>query len=140
MRGARGRTPLARACPRDREPLREHHADRVNVDVCPKCHGTFLDGIELHRVLGDTELALELARMQGKVQEDLRCPACGATMSLNTLDGITLDHCRACLGVWLDHGEMERLASRNLTSFARARAPVLDMTLRDIALSLKRGA
>lgn len=128
---------MPRHCPRDQEPLHEHHAGHANVDVCPRCAGVFLDGIELHRVVGDRELPFELARMQGKVQEDIACPACGAVMSLNTLDGITLDHCSACLGVWLDHGEMERLASRNLTSFGRSHA--LGGTLRDIALALRKG-
>lgn len=129
---------MTRSCPRDKAPLREERAGRVNVDVCPECQGVFLDGIEVERVIGDVKLVLELSHMQGKVQEDLRCPACDATMSLNTIDGITLDHCRVCLGVWLDRGELERLASRSLTSFARAGAPALHTTLRDLALSLRR--
>ncbi|HUR68834.1 MAG TPA: zf-TFIIB domain-containing protein [Candidatus Thermoplasmatota archaeon] len=125
---------LARLCPRDRTPLHEQRAGRVNVDLCPQCKGTFLDGIELRRIVGDAELALALAEKQGAAAaEACKCPACGAAMYLDEVDGIALDHCATCLGVWLDAGEVERVAARTLAGVAKARAPKLDAVLRDVA-------
>lgn len=129
---------MPRSCPRDASPLHEEHLARANVDVCPKCRGTWLDGIELKRAVGDAEVVFELARMHGETPDAVLCPACAAPLFLNSLDGIRLDHCRTCLGVWLDAGELDRLAGRSLTSFARSRAERLDLALRDVALALRK--
>lgn len=127
---------MARLCPRERTPLREQRAGRVNVDVCPNCHGTFVDGIELRRVVGDDQLALALSGLRGAAGEPMDCVACERPMYFDTIDGIELDHCVDCLGVWLDAGEVERLAARTLSTIARARAPKLDAVLRDVAVGL----
>ena len=41
--------------------------------------------------------------------EDLHidCPGCGTTMEKKTFDGITIDQCPACSGVWFDRNELE---------------------------------
>lgn len=131
---------MTRLCPRERTPLHEQRAGRVNVDLCPNCRGTFVDGIELRRVVGDDALALALSGLRGAPPEPIACIACSSPMFLDIVDGIELDHCVECLGVWLDAGEVERLAARKLSSTAKARAPKLDAVLRDIALGLQRGA
>lgn len=127
---------MLRYCPRDRSPLHEQRVGRVNVDVCPQCSGTFLDGIELRRVVGDAEIALALADRRGAAPEPGICPACDEPLYLDDVDGIELDHCAHCLGVWLDAGEVERLAARTLTGVAKLRAPKLDAILREVALGL----
>jgi len=40
------------------------------------------------------------------------CPACKQPMIALELDGIEIDHCPACLGTWLDAGEIEAIAER----------------------------
>lgn len=42
----------------------------------------------------------------------LLCPACGEKMELYTWDGIEMDECRRCHGIWLDQGELEALAAQ----------------------------
>lgn len=37
------------------------------------------------------------------------CPTCRAPMIVVELDGVEVDHCLACHGVWLDSGELELL-------------------------------
>ena len=43
----------------------------------------------------------------------MNCPRCN-TSTLEELDrqGITIDRCTSCRGVWLDRGELERLTAR----------------------------
>ena len=43
----------------------------------------------------------------------MNCPRCN-TSRLEELDrdGITIDRCTSCRGVWLDRGELERLTTR----------------------------
>ena len=37
------------------------------------------------------------------------CPECGEPLVAFELDGIEIDHCVACLGTWLDAGEIEMI-------------------------------
>ena len=41
----------------------------------------------------------------------LRCPNCTAEMMLSNKNGVEIDHCPRCRGVWLDRGELEKLTS-----------------------------
>jgi Zn-finger nucleic acid-binding protein len=43
----------------------------------------------------------------------LNCPRCTTSELLERdRDGITVDHCPDCRGIWLDRGELERLLAR----------------------------
>ncbi len=39
----------------------------------------------------------------------LICPKCGNAMRTYERNGITIDQCRSCHGIFLDRGELERL-------------------------------
>lgn len=39
----------------------------------------------------------------------MNCPACSGNMTELTLDGVQIDRCDRCEGVWLDAGEAEEL-------------------------------
>lgn len=39
----------------------------------------------------------------------LICPKCGAPMRTYARNGITIDQCTTCHGIFLDRGELERL-------------------------------
>jgi len=41
----------------------------------------------------------------------LKCPRCGASLAEHKIHHVAVDVCTGCKGVWLDHGEMELLAS-----------------------------
>jgi Zn-finger nucleic acid-binding protein len=41
----------------------------------------------------------------------LKCPACKEPLIVLEVEGIEIDHCLACGGVWLDGGELELLLS-----------------------------
>jgi len=41
----------------------------------------------------------------------LRCPNCTTEMMLSSKNGVEIDHCPRCRGVWLDRGELEKLTS-----------------------------
>ncbi|MDX1460742.1 MAG: MFS transporter [Xanthomonadales bacterium] len=42
----------------------------------------------------------------------MRCPKCRADMELLHIDGIEVDRCTDCRGIWFDEGEMEALNNR----------------------------
>lgn len=41
----------------------------------------------------------------------LRCPNCTTEMMLSSKNGVEIDHCPRCKGVWLDRGELEKITS-----------------------------
>ena len=42
----------------------------------------------------------------------MRCPNDGATLLLSKRQGVEIDYCPDCRGVWLDRGELDKLVSR----------------------------
>lgn len=41
----------------------------------------------------------------------IRCPNCATEMMLSNKNGVEIDHCPRCRGVWLDRGELEKITS-----------------------------
>ena len=41
--------------------------------------------------------------------EAMRCPKCGGEMPSRTRNGVQIEQCRDCHGIFLDPGEFERL-------------------------------
>ena len=51
----------------------------------------------------------------------MNCPRCaGMVLAERERDGIVVDTCPQCRGVWLDRGELERLQARALAEFEAA--------------------
>jgi hypothetical protein len=40
----------------------------------------------------------------------MKCPKCGADLEEINYQNVMIDRCTECLGIWLDHGELELLA------------------------------
>lgn len=51
----------------------------------------------------------------------MNCPRCHSALAELDRDGITLDRCNACRGIWLDRGELEKLLARSPDTDPRAR-------------------
>lgn len=43
---------------------------------------------------------------------DMQCPRCDGTLYETTYEGITIDVCNKCTGVWLDSGELAQVAAK----------------------------
>jgi ribosomal protein L37AE/L43A len=41
-----------------------------------------------------------------------QCPKCDGTLAEITFEGVQIDRCNKCNGVWLDAGELERLTGQ----------------------------
>jgi Zn-finger nucleic acid-binding protein len=42
----------------------------------------------------------------------MTCPKCGGEMRTHERNGVTIEQCRKCHGIFLDRGEFEQLLSR----------------------------
>jgi Uncharacterized protein conserved in bacteria len=53
----------------------------------------------------------------------MRCPVCpDSTLVMSNREGIEIDYCPTCRGVWLDRGELDKIIDRS----AREAAPQRD--------------
>ena len=99
---------MVRYCPRCNVGMKLEDRLGVVIDVCPKCHGYWFDNNELDKLSGGKALEgmIFTARVLGKA---LKCPACKEDMHFMTIEGVTIDSCPKCEGVWLDDGELKKL-------------------------------
>ena len=59
------------------------------------------------------------------------CPVDGATLVPIERQGIEIDHCPNCRGVWLDRGELDKIIERSAAAPALATAPQVDEPYRE---------
>lgn len=113
-------------CPMDGTPLvTEIYETDIEVDVCPRCGGMWLDKGELEAIqqtverdyseallsVPDTVKASQRASKQMS-RPMLSCPGCKQEMSRKEYgygSQVVIDLCAACGGIWLDRGELEEL-------------------------------
>jgi hypothetical protein len=53
----------------------------------------------------------------------MKCPVCDVTLSISSREGVEIDFCPQCRGVWLDRGELDKVIERASRSLAPADAP-----------------
>jgi Zn-finger nucleic acid-binding protein len=46
------------------------------------------------------------------IEKSMTCPKCGGEMREHKRNGVTIEQCRKCHGIFLDRGEFEQLLSR----------------------------
>ncbi len=62
----------------------------------------------------------------------MRCPKCGLELATTTLEGVEVDVCPGCRGIFLDDGELEKLVQeRNRGPFTSALASLRKLWGRD---------
>jgi uncharacterized protein len=43
----------------------------------------------------------------------MKCPKCNITLLMSDKQGIEIDYCPDCRGIWLDRGELEKIIERS---------------------------
>jgi len=43
----------------------------------------------------------------------MNCPACNVELKLSDRQGVEIDYCPKCRGVWLDRGELDKIIERS---------------------------
>ena len=54
----------------------------------------------------------EEEKLEAAQKSAINCPKCDGTLLELTHEGVQIDRCNKCNGVWLDAGELERLTSQ----------------------------
>lgn len=43
----------------------------------------------------------------------MKCPVCGVELMMTNRQGVEIDYCPQCRGVWLDRGELDKIIERS---------------------------
>jgi len=53
----------------------------------------------------------------------MSCPVCRVPLVMSERQGVEIDYCPQCRGVWLDRGELDKIMERSAQDMAAAAAP-----------------
>jgi Zn-finger nucleic acid-binding protein len=69
------------------------------------------------RARGPAALAFTYVRRNPPTNEEppMKCPVDDTTLAISDRQGIEIDYCPECRGVWLDRGELDKLIEREST-------------------------
>jgi uncharacterized protein len=45
--------------------------------------------------------------------QNMPCPVCNVPLSMSDRQGVEIDYCPQCRGVWLDRGELDKIIERS---------------------------
>lgn len=58
--------------------------------------------------------------VENRPSEGLLCPTCRVDLVMSERQGIEIDYCPQCRGVWLDRGELDKIIERSIGDEAAA--------------------
>ncbi len=107
-------------CPEDKSELHPTDYKGVSIEECPKCLGRWFDRDELREAKDRTDDDLRWLDFDPFAEEadrfavpskGKRCPKDSTGMEALTYErsGVVIDRCPRCRGLWLNHGEFEKI-------------------------------
>jgi Zn-finger nucleic acid-binding protein len=105
--------------------MTETSSGGILLDRCPTCRGCWIDHYALDSLLqkrlpgrppGDSSYLMNLA---GSCAAGCLCPLCDEGLLSSERAGITVEWCPLCRGIFLDDGELDRLAAWRRAHFGR---------------------
>lgn len=54
----------------------------------------------------------------------MNCPTCNVALTMAERQGIEIDYCPQCRGVWLDRGELDKIIERSAAEQPAPAAPI----------------
>ncbi len=98
-------------CPADHHSLKVQTVGRATFAHCVYCAGIWLTreallppSLDPAALPPATRVATPATR---KRKTPLQCPECGGPLTPERVEGIEIDRCTHCVGVWLDAGEYD---------------------------------
>jgi Zn-finger nucleic acid-binding protein len=106
------------ACPVCNAPLVHAAVAKIPVLSCKECHGLLLTMPVLEPVIEElrdeaSSPAVQTPPDRGDLKRTVQCPKCHRRMDTHYYSGpgnVIVDSCDTCLLIWLDRGELTRIA------------------------------
>ena len=61
--------------------------------------------------------------MDTQTTATMACPVCRTGLVMSERQGIEIDYCPGCRGIWLDRGELDKIVERSAAELAPAPRP-----------------
>ncbi|HEY9561296.1 MAG TPA: zf-TFIIB domain-containing protein [Anseongella sp.] len=61
----------------------------------------------------------------------MNCPSCNETLLMTDKNGVEVDYCPKCRGIWLDRGELDKILERSADHYSKKENYVSDSTRYD---------
>lgn len=114
-------------CPRDKTNLIAKDIKHHQVNYCSSCKGLWLPGDIVPSLLSSSANG-RIRNLQHTTGSPLSCPGQCATLLEMRINGIVMDVCPSCGGVWLDRGEIEAVVKK-VTKLRNGKRPQADSVL-----------
>lgn len=119
-----------RPCPKCEAPMRAEEVNGVPTNACRGCGGRWLE-VPMIEHLGELSAEARLTRDalirtfaslhdQPTATTAIPCPTCANKLESCIHEGIELDFCFSCRGLFVDSGEMEQVAETETSTAERA--------------------
>ena len=100
-------------CPKCKSELEVLKVKGLNILYCKDCKGMWIKTATLKKIANMLDLKTEIVNpveMEAiNVKEEPRiCPECSKTMEKVYFNGIIVDKCTTCNGIWFDNGELSK--------------------------------
>ena len=66
-----------------------------------------------------------------KGENEMNCPVCNVALVMSERQGVEIDYCPQCRGVWLDRGELDKIVERSTSEMSRRSSRESDYDRRD---------
>ena len=113
-------------CPRDQSELKALKYNRREVLKCYTCDGLWLSKELITSVMNS------YPKLPDSSQGSLICPNDKSKLFVLKHDGVEIDHCSKCKGIWLDGGEFQELLKKKYSSSS----PSDYLSIKDLAIGI----
>jgi Zn-finger nucleic acid-binding protein len=113
-------------CPDDGHLLGANDKGRVKFATCRHCDGLWFSREAIHsRFRAKLPEVTRSKRKKGPPKSGRRCPQCASKLASEDVEGVEIDVCPQCGGVWLDPGEYDAARRRSVKMRLHKEAPFL---------------
>jgi Zn-finger nucleic acid-binding protein len=126
-------------CPDDGHLLQANDEGRVPFAACRHCNGLWFSREAIHsRARATLPEGRKHNRRNAPPKGGRACPQCASKLHPEDADGVEIDVCPQCSGIWLDHGEYKAARRRSVRMRLHKEAPSLRPRASKAAHALNR--
>jgi Zn-finger nucleic acid-binding protein len=126
-------------CPDDGHLLQANTKGRVPFAACRHCDGVWFTKEAIHsRLRAALPEVRKSSRKKPAPKSSRACPQCSSKLDLENVDGVVINVCPQCGGVWLEPGEYKAARRRSVKMRLHKEAPFLRPRTSKVGIAFDR--
>lgn len=116
-------------CPHDEISLKLIDKNNAYGYHCADCEGVFLHGkaVAMFKHNYQTDIQLLFDKKSKPQKTTMPCPACQHLLVMKKIDGVELDCCEYCSGIWFDADELQQIIRKHGSQPTSSWEAILDL-------------